>query len=206
MADSIPTKTGTPAVIRAVLVVALFLVIILIPLRYAYNQQARLRNFRVVEPGVLYRSGQLTSNGLRNLVRELGIRTVVNFRAEETGPQKDVEEEALCKELGLNYERVVYRTWSSDSGPPQAEKSVNEYFAIMDRYKNKGPMLVHCFAGKHRTGAFVALYRMEYQGWSNAEALTEMQAVGYEGIANEDDVRGYLERYVPRNKRKAIEK
>ena len=42
---------------------------------------------------------------------------------------------------------------------------------------------------------------MEYQGWPNADAIAEMQAGGYDGIANEDDVRGYLERFVPRKLR-----
>ena len=187
---------------RALLVVLLLVFIVLVPVRYAYVQQSRLRNFRVVEPDVLYRSGKLSPTGLRDLVRERGIKMVVNFRAEESGPQPDAEEEQLCRELGLQYERVIYRTWSADSGPPQADQSVKDFFTLMDRRHQIGPILVHCLAGKHRTGAFVALYRMEYQGWPNADAIAEMQAGGYDGIANEDDVRGYLERFVPRAKRK----
>ncbi len=35
------------------------------------------RNFHTVEPGVLYRSGQLTATGLEAILRLYGIRTVV---------------------------------------------------------------------------------------------------------------------------------
>lgn len=173
----------------------------IVPVRYAYVTQARQRNFREVDPGLLYRSGKLSPAGLERAVREYGIKTVVNFRAEESGPQPDAAEEALCRSLGLRYERVVYRAWVAPAGPPPADRSVAEFFALTDRRKEIGPILVHCLAGKHRTGAFVALYRMEYQGWRSDEALSEMRDIGYEDIDKEDDVRGYLERYVPRVKR-----
>lgn len=188
---------------RIFLIAILFLLIFGVPVRYAYMQQAKLRNWRVVEPGMLYRSGKLSLSGLERAIRENNIKTVLTFRAEETGPQPDPEEEAFCRQLGIRYERIVYRRWSSDSvGPPPAEKSVQEFFRLMDQRQNIGPILVHCLAGKHRTGAFVALYRMEYQHWPNEDAIAEMQAGGYEGIANEDDVRGYLERYIPRAHRR----
>lgn len=187
---------------RTILVIGLFLLIFGIPIRYAYIQQARLRNWRTVEPDLLYRSGKLSLAGLERAIRENGIKSVVTFRAEESGPQPDPEEEALCRQLGLRYERIVYRQWTAPSGPPPADRSVAEFFQLMDQRKEIGPILVHCLAGKHRTGAFVALYRMEYQHWANADAIAEMQAGGYDGIANEDDVRGYLERFVPRAHRK----
>ena len=63
---------------------------------------------------------------------------------------------------------------------------------------NRYPVLVHCFAGIHRTGAMVALYRMEYERWPTAEALDELRANGYRNLDDEWDVLGYLEQYRPR--------
>jgi len=60
--------------------------------------------------------------------------------------------------------------------------------------------LVHCFAGIHRTGAFCAIYRMEYEGWTNAGAIAEMKACGYNTLEDEWDVLGYIEKYQPRKK------
>jgi protein tyrosine/serine phosphatase len=56
-------------------------------------------------------------------------------------------------------------------------------------------VLVHCCAGVHRTGAYCAIYRMEFEGWTNAEALAEMKALGYSNLDEEWDIRGYLESY-----------
>ena len=40
-----------------------------------------------------------------------------------------------------------------------------EFLAVMDNRANY-PVLVHCFAGIHRTGTMCAVFRMEYHGWS----------------------------------------
>jgi protein tyrosine/serine phosphatase len=59
------------------------------------------------------------------------------------------------------------------------------------------PVLVHCFAGIHRTGAYTAIYRMEFEGWSNAKAIAEVKACGYTNLDDEWDILNYLERYRP---------
>jgi protein tyrosine/serine phosphatase len=53
-------------------------------------------------------------------------------------------------------------------------------------------------AGIHRTGACVAIYRMEFDHWDNAAALDELRAGGYRHLDDEEDVLGYLENYRPR--------
>lgn len=191
--------------IRAMLIAGLFFLIVGVPSRYAMMQRASLRNFRVVEPKAIFRSGLMSPAGLERTIREQGIRTVVTLRAEEDGTLKhevDRAEEALCRSLNIRYEKLAYRNWESPDGRPPADRTVSEFFEIMDRRKELGPILVHCLAGKHRTGAFIALYRMEYQNWSNADAMEEMQNAGYDRIDSEPDVKGYLERYVPRRHRR----
>ena len=41
------------------------------------------------------------------------------------------------------------------------------------------PVLLHCRAGLHRTGVLAAVYRMEYQGWTPAQAIDELKAYGF---------------------------
>jgi hypothetical protein len=48
----------------------------------------------------------------------------------------------------------------------------------------------------HRTGVYCAVYRMERQGWTNAEAITEMYAVGY--FQEDPSALEFLRTYVPR--------
>lgn len=172
-----------------------------IPTGYAQMRKKQMRNFRVVEDGVLYRSGQLTPEGLERVIHDYGIRTVVSFRyakADGLDPPDKWEEE-LCRRLGVNYERILPRVWwtADEKAAIPADEGVNRFLAIVSDPK-KQPVLVHCLRGVHRTGSYCAIYRMECQGWSNADALNELEELGYDNLDNEDDVRGYLERYVPR--------
>ncbi|HEX3149417.1 MAG TPA: tyrosine-protein phosphatase [Gemmataceae bacterium] len=184
-----------PAILLAACLIAL-------PFGYARVREHHLRNVRVVEEGVLYRSGQPSPAGLGRLVHDLNIRMVICFRDVEEGKADvapDQWEEAYCANLGINYVRMPLRVWSYDQGVIPADENVRRFLAIMADPKNH-PVLIHCFRGVHRTGTYSAIYRMERQGWSNEEAIEELKALGYYNLDREDDVRMYLERYVPGSK------
>ncbi len=180
---------------------ALWLAVIILATPFVYSRQRdkHLRNFRVVEEGVLYRSAQLSPAGLDRIVHDYGIRTIVSFRDAEEGKTTeppDKWEEEFCRKVGVNYVRIPAKVWSYDRGVVPAEANVRQFNALMADPKNH-PVLVHCFRGVHRTGAYCAIVRMERHGWSNAEAIAEMKELGYDNIDREDDVRTYLEQYRP---------
>jgi len=190
-----------PQFIPAILVA---LSIVAVPLAYARVREKNLRNLRVVEDGVLYRSAQLSPSGLDRVIHDYGIRTVVSFRDTEEGKAAvppDQWEESFCAKLGVNHVRMPLRVWSYERGVIPADENVQRFLEIVND-PTKLPVLVHCFRGVHRTGTYCAIYRMECQGWSNADALAELKALGYENLDKEDDVRGYLERYAPAGKAK----
>jgi tyrosine-protein phosphatase SIW14 len=166
------------------------------PYGYALYRRNTCRNFRVVEDGVLYRSGQFSVAGLRRAVYEYGIKTVVTMRYSENpdNPPPDLAEEEFCKRELINHYRIRYRPWWASDGTVPAEKNVQTFLAIMRNPANY-PVLVHCFAGIHRTGAFCAIYRMEFDHWSNAQAIQEMRNLGY--TDDHMDVQAYLENYRP---------
>ncbi len=168
------------------------------PVVFAWQRQAQTRNFRVVREGVLYRSGQTSLAGLRRLVHDHGIRTVVTLRDAPVpgGVPPDADEEAFCKKMDILHVRIPPRPWEASVGPPPVQEGVDRFLDVM-RDRNNYPVLVHCFAGVHRTGAYCAIYRMQYQGWDNARALAEMKACGYSNLDEEWDIRGYLENYEP---------
>lgn len=181
-------------------------VLVGLPWGYASYRQKNLRNLRVVKPGVLYRSGQLSLVGLERAVHDYGIRTVVTLRdADVSGDlPPDWAEEDHCRELALKHVRITPRRWESPvGGPPPADQGVCAFLQVMDDPGNY-PVLIHCFAGVHRTGAHVAIYRMEFDRWTNAEALEELRACGYRNLDDEWDVLGYLEQYRPRWWREAL--
>lgn len=169
------------------------------PVLFASHQQKQLKNFRVVRDGVLYRSGQMTEEGLKRAVHDYGIRTVISLRYArvpgETPP--DSKEETLCQKLDLRYERILPRPWDAESGKNGRARQGGQQFVELMNDPANYPVLIHCFAGTHRTGAYCAVYRMEFEGWSNEEAIEELKSLGYEHIAEENDIFDYLTTYKP---------
>lgn len=177
----------------------LLLVVVLIGGPWAYFQvtEKMARNFHVVEHGVLYRSGQLPLAGFKRIAHDHGIRTVICLR--EGDHDVDQDEEAYCKRWGLTHIRIPPRSWSppkgsAPGGPAPVEQGLEMFRKVMNDPANH-PVLIHCFAGLHRTGAYCAVYRMDYQGWSNADALAEMRAIGYETLDSDRDLLKFLSSY-----------
>ncbi len=76
------------------------------------------------------------------------------------------------------------------------EPTWRKFLQNLGEPKNQ-PVLVHCWAGIHRTGAYCAIYRMEFDHWTNAEAIAELKTMGYDTLDDEWDILGYLEEYWP---------
>ena len=141
--------------------------------------------FDTVKPGVLYRSGQLTTDQLRQAVKRYGIRTVVNFQVKD----KTVEQEsALAQELGVSFLNLPM----PGDGFGQ-EEQFREVLKTVDD-PEKRPLLIHCARGTCRTGAAVALYRFERDGWSIDDVSEEMIRQSYKPGWLPGYVYGMLER------------
>lgn len=124
----------------------------------------------VVKPNLLYRSGQLPPDQLEAAVRAYGLRTVVNFQI--PGPRVDAER-ALCKRLGVGFLNLPM----PGDGFGQ-EPQFREVLKAVDDPARR-PVLVHCARGTCRTGAAVALYRYERDGWTPEDVAAEMARQTY---------------------------
>jgi tyrosine-protein phosphatase SIW14 len=181
-----------PRFLQVLCAASLVALMVGVPVWYKFQHDRHYRNFHVVRAGKLYRSGQLDLDGMRQLVRTYGIKTIVCLRADDTELSR--QEEEWARGLALHYVRIPPRPWHAEGGVIPAEKGLRAFRAVMDdpaRY----PVLVHCFAGVHRTGAYCAVYRMDYEGWTNREALNEMRLMGYETLGEDRDILGYLVTY-----------
>jgi len=186
--------------IRSVIAFGLLIAIIVVPLWYARQRQKEFRNFRIVQDGVLYRSGQLTPAALEKVVAQYGIKTIVSLRYPPNigEPAPDAWEESWASDHRVQHLRIQPREWSADDESVPAEEGVKQFLKIMDNPTNH-PVLIHCYAGVHRTGSHCAIYRIDYQGWQNSAAIEEMRELGYDHIDRETDVRDYLRSYQRRS-------
>lgn len=178
---------------RWVLGVLVAVVAVGVPAAYYRSNYTNFKRYRVVTPGKFYRSGQFTAGGLRAIVREQGIKTVINLQEENADPfmpeewlaKPHVTESELCRELGVNY----YALFGGEIVPPdQFAKGkrpavIDQYLSILDKKENY-PVLLHCKAGLHRTGILTAIYRMEYENVSPGQAMEEVRANGFGTFAS----------------------
>src|SRR5271157_4364489 len=67
-----------------------------------------LDNFHPVQPGLLYRSGQLKPKRLRKYIQKFGIKTVINLRGINRNTKWWEAEKATLKELNVNYYNIAF--------------------------------------------------------------------------------------------------
>jgi tyrosine-protein phosphatase SIW14 len=170
------------------------------PLWYYQHQRSHYRNFREVVPGVLYRSGQLSPYGLKKINHEYGIKTIICLRDDD----KFNDKQERWEENFANNEYIVFVRlpplpwWAPEGKEPPAMTNVREFLKVIkDPVKYPRPILLHCFAGEHRTGVYVAIYRMEVDHWTREQAVEELQRFGYTNFGKEEDVRTFIMNYVP---------
>lgn len=154
---------------------------------YAYWAKFNYR-FLTVTEGQVYRSAAMPPEMLQSKVRRYGIRTVIDLRK----PGDDViAERAALAVLGV-------RHFSLPSHQVPSEEVVKGFLEIMDRSEYR-PVLIHCHDGIGRAVLFSAIYRVEYEGWSNEDA--RLTAYWRSGLGNfkPDSRKGtYIRSYVRR--------
>jgi tyrosine-protein phosphatase SIW14 len=164
-----------------------------VPVVIAVREQRAMRHFAAVTPGVLYRSAQLPVEGLKRAVHDYGIRTVICIRDESAAVEAERE---WCRRNEIEFIRMPARNWDGIPGASRIDPCLRAFLDVVRDPRNH-PVLVHCFAGVHRTGGYVAVYRMEVEGWSNHDAIEEMRAMGYDRIDSDLDIRQYIDSYRP---------
>lgn len=161
-----------------------------------------LKRLQAVAPGVLYRVGQPTELGFRVLNRLYRARTVLSlqlfdFRLKsglfDLGESDGHKEAEFVQSLGMRH--LQWAMGDEQCWPWPEPWQLEEFYELVDDPRNH-PIVVHCMGGRHRTGTISALYRMEYDRWTAADALREMYAFSFGGAVPVQEHN--LLTYVPR--------
>ncbi len=193
---------STSALLRGVLVGTIVALVLVLPVgfyRCVYVHEKRLRE---VSPGRVYRSGQMTADGFADAVAEFHLRTIINLQDEYPDPEirlyavggGTVKESELCRELGVRYLFMPPDLIPRRQVPAHRPEAIERLLEVLDDPASY-PVLLHCRAGLHRTGVLVAVYRMEYEGWSPRAALQELRANGF-GEWESQAANDYINQYI----------
>lgn len=125
------------------------------------------KRWGVVQDGAIYRSGEPTPRAARRVVRELGIRTIIDLGAHTPGSEEERTAQAVADELGVT--RYRFGLIGDATGDP------NDYVLALRIMNDPAhqPVWVHCAAGSERTGCLIALHRAINDGWTPERAYAE---------------------------------
>jgi protein tyrosine/serine phosphatase len=151
------------------LIVFLFSVSVLAQSSHPIDTEAEfsdvgITNLYEIDKGRYFRSAQLSKANLEKLVRESGIKTIINLRGENVGEKWFDDEAQVVKEWGIQHINI---SMSADRLPHR-----KDLLKLLDAFRTaERPLLVHCKAGADRTGEASAIYQMLYMGKSRKDAM-----------------------------------
>jgi len=156
--------------LRNKIITFLVLLILAISGKYVYDRHIN-HNFMAITEGKVYKSGVIPPDEIESYVKKYHIKSIIDLRFPGTGDDVNnpeipaeltAEKQAIEKIPGVNYFND-----GSDQVPNQ--KNLDIFFKIMDN-PNNYPVLIHCYHGIGRAQMYSAIYRIEYEGFSNEEA------------------------------------
>tara|TARA_R110002111_G_scaffold256979_2_gene324547 strand:- start:19937 stop:20611 length:675 start_codon:yes stop_codon:yes gene_type:complete len=128
------------------------------------------KRWGVVEPGKIYRSGQVSSYLIEPMLRENKIEKVIALNGSDLNKAYLKTEVATARKLKIDHQ-VLHLIGDGTGDVEDYAEAVAE---IMRCEKAGKPVLVHCAAGAQRTGGVVAAYRMLVQKKTPEEAYQEL--------------------------------
>lgn len=160
--------------IIASLIVAIALVWIT---KYVYDMHIN-HNFETITKNKVYKSGVIPPDQLERYIKKYHIKSVIDLRFPGTQDLKNnpeipseltAEKNAIEKIKGVKY-------FNNGSDQIPSQENLDAFFKIMDNEDNY-PVLIHCYHGIGRAQLYSALYRIEYEGFTNEAARRKIRTI-----------------------------
>ncbi len=189
---------------------ALGLVIVLSGVYYFWYVEFNYR-FDAITDGKVYKSGLIKNEDtLEKLLVNNKIKTVINLLdpgvQDELNPatqeQIDIEDGFIKVINARNNLNIKHVNIPSRQVP--TPETLEKFFAVLDD-PDSYPVLIHCYHGTGRAHMYSALYRIEYEDFSNADARSKTRFIvdgfGYKSsFADGKDKGEFLMNYKKREK------
>jgi protein tyrosine phosphatase (PTP) superfamily phosphohydrolase (DUF442 family) len=153
----------------------------------------------VITEGQVYKSGAMPPAEMAKVAKDLGLRTVIDLRTYVPGQDPtnttaldviQAEAEAL-KAAGVRHIHLPTAQVPTDA-------TLQRFLEVMADPANR-PTLIHCHHGVGRTELFAALWRIEFEGWSNEKARNATRLIVPGSSFSDTSEKGrYLLDYHPR--------
>jgi len=166
--------------------------------------------FEEVSKNKVYKSALIAPDKLESFLLDNNIKTVIDLldagvqdslnpatQAEIDAEDKAVDE--INKKHNLNIKHI-----NIASGQIPSKKTLEKFFEVLDKEESY-PVLIHCYHGTGRAAMYSALYRIEYEEWSNYDARMKtrivVEGLGYRSSFAKGREKGdFLINYQPRSK------
>jgi protein tyrosine phosphatase (PTP) superfamily phosphohydrolase (DUF442 family) len=148
-------------------------------------QVSGIARFAVIDEG-LSRGARPSAEAISDLRRH-GYRTVVSF-------VHDPAEGDRVRAAGMQYVEIPMSATLFGAAAP-TDRDLERFFGVV-LDSTARPVFMHCVHGKDRTGAMAAIYRIEVSGWTSAQAIAEMDRMGFNGMYR--TLHRFVRSYVPR--------
>jgi protein tyrosine/serine phosphatase len=167
--------------------------------KYVYDMNIN-HNFETITEGKVYKSGVIPPDELKDYINKYHIKSVVDLRFPGTGDyvynpetpaELTAEKKAIAKINGVNY-------FNNGSDQVPNPKNIDMFLKIMDNSANY-PVLIHCYHGTGRAEMYSAIYRIEYEKFTNEEARNRVRTlIKWSSFDDEKPKGDYLKNYKSR--------
>ena len=154
--------------------IVIFIIGVSLTITYFVVQHKILYHLAVVEDGKLYRSGTLSSLGLKWAKGITGFKTIINVRSEKENRKSWHQKEAEFAR-GNNV-KLIDIPMQTDT-PPTTEQ-INQFKKIVNNPENL-PVIIHCHQGVTRTAMMVAVYEVAVRGKDNKKVYETIETFNH---------------------------
>jgi len=143
------------------------------------SEGLRPKRLVAIEPGGLYRSGQISPWLIRGVLEDLGIRRVVWMLHYNDEKPSHRAEKAAIEALGI--ERMHFPLRGDGTG--KLSRYAAAIAAVHEARQAGEPVLVHCAAGSRRSAAVIAMYQLLVERRPVAAVYRELDRFGTRPVA-----------------------